>query len=134
MTEKQTLRHQLFGFLMAVYLLAPLINYLQKPNGCADTIPDAVYKETLPKTFVMRNIKNNWLWHLGFPNTDLTITIMSYDSVNKEFHKRWPKDKDEVFGFYSPSENLIICVDDAETVIHELRHVFEADWHQVEIK
>lgn len=129
MNELQTLKHKLFGFVTALFFLAPYVAYLQKPTGCADTLPDSVYQSTLPRTFIMHNIKNNWLWHLGFSNTDLKIEIMPFDEVNKEFHKRWPKDKDEVFGFYSPEENLIICVDDAETVIHELRHVFEAGWH-----
>jgi hypothetical protein len=130
MTELQTLRHKAYGFVFAMYFLAPLISHLNKPVGCAESVPDSVYNSIPIRNYTMHNIKNNWLWHLGFAKTDLRIEIASYDEVNKEFRKRWPNDKDEVFGFYSPSENLIVCVDNVETVIHELRHVFEMDWHR----
>jgi hypothetical protein len=130
MSELLAFKNKLFGFLVALFFLVPYIAYLQKPTGCADTIPESVYQASLPKFFVMHNIKNTWLWHLGIPNTDLKIELASYKEVNKEFKLRYPNDKDEVFGFYYAPENKIFCVDDAETLIHELRHVFEMDWHK----
>lgn len=121
----------LIGLFIGLIIPFPYFVWLEKtPRIVGEETSVAVYNETKTRTYVIENIPTSFFSLWSFKTINLTITTMPFDDVNKEFKKRWPKEKVKVWGFYSPSEHAIFCVPDVGTVIHEIRHVFKKFFHR----
>ena len=90
-------------------------------------VPESVYQRTKQVSFVIKNVPSAY----SSKPRDLKITILHPDAIVKVYAQRFPWDKNsEVFGFYDILRNEIYSPNDVATLIHELRHVFEGDYHQ----
>lgn len=120
------MRAFLFGILLGQLLMVPyVIHLVNTPRIEALVIPDwyKAHKEVFH--FQIKNIHNKY--HLG--GNTLNIYIASEDRVNAEQQKQFGESV-EVEGFYNVTTNTIWCVYDPQVLVHELRHVFEGEFHR----
>jgi hypothetical protein len=107
-----------------VLLLPHILWLVRTPKIVGEVVPDEFFNHGQTQHFVIQNV------HPKFSlKKDLNIWIMSGPNVNKIYKAKF-KDKTEVLGFTEYKENTIWCIDDVRVLIHELRHVFEGDYHR----
>lgn len=116
------------GIGLGVLLCYPYIHWLEKtPEIVGEPVSEAIYNETKTHSYTIHNIPG---WFFGFPKYDLRIITAPECRVNQVHRQRYGKDAEPVYGFYTPSRHEIICVPDIETVVHEIRHEFEGNFHR----
>lgn len=118
----------LFGFVAQM----PYIFWLERTSKLiAEPVPENVYtRMTVPHTYVVHHIPFLFGY---FGNSDLQITVASFDEVNREARRHGLSHDvsvDPVAGFYVFTERHIWCVDSIPILIHEFRHVFEFWYHR----
>ena len=120
------LRAFLFGILLGQLVMVPyVIHLINTPRIEALVIPDwyQAHRETFH--FQIKNVHNKY--HVG--GDTLNIYIAPEARVNAEQEKQF-KNSVEVEGFYNVLTNTIWCVYDPQVLVHELRHVFEGEYHR----
>jgi hypothetical protein len=123
------LRLILLSVLVGQALMLPTILKLKNsPRIEALVVPQAVYDTYTTEVFTINGVPNKW----NNDNTVLRIHLVHPDLVREEYGRRYPNSEmsDVVFGFYDILEHDIWAPNDATTLIHELRHVFEGNFHQ----
>jgi len=116
----------LFGILIGQGLMYPAVHiYKNTPIEYAIIVPEKNFDRTVPRTYVMREIRN-----LYNEQTVLMINIAPLWLIHDEYEKRHGESNPYVLGFYDYQEHDIWTIDDTVIFAHELRHVFEGSFHR----
>jgi len=116
----------LLGILTGQLLLVPYtIHLINTPRIEALVIPDWYQVHSEIFHFQIKNVHNKY--HVG--GNTLNIYIAPEARVNAEQEKQFKKSV-EVEGFYNVLTNTIWCIYDPQVLVHELRHVFEGEFHR----
>ena len=116
----------LIGILLGQVIMTPwLIKFIKSPKIEAVIISDAIFQENFStRMAIIKNVP-----HKG-KKKDLKIFLTTEQKVQDIFFRRYGKENDAVLGFYDRQRPEIVSIDNTDSPIHELRHVFEGRYHR----